>query len=208
MDQLIGIVTEWLSRWGYLGVFVSATGLLPAEIAMTIVGAVKKDFVSLIGIGVAGALGEVVGAGLTYIVGYYFRNKDIIGFLNGRGKWLRVDGDSFTKTKKKFKNRGFLYIFLTRFTPGLRVVVLVVVGYLEYSFLSTSIAVFIGTFIYAFGFAYLGSRIGFNLNRITNAINIVNNWLVVLSIVVVGIILYLNRKKVGEFIMGIIRGKN
>lgn len=207
IEQLVSTISDWLSTWGYLGVFVSAVGILPAEIVMTIVGAVRPELISLVKIGLAGALGEVLGAGFTYLVGYYFRNKDIVGYLNGKGKWLKVDESSFMKTHTKFKAKGFLYILLTRFTPWLRIVVLLVAGYLEYNFFLAALGVFIGTFVYAFGFAYLGSRIGFDLAKITNAINTVNNWLVILTLVVVGIVIYLNRKKVGEFVMGIIRGK-
>lgn len=204
IEQLVNTLAQWISKWGYLGVFISAVGILPAEIVMTIVGAVSPEFISLIKIAVAGALGEVVGAILTYLVGFYFNNKDIIGFLNGKGKWLNVDEESFTKTKKTFKTKGFLYIFLTRFTPGLRVVVLIVAGYLKHNLITASIAVFLGTFVYAFGFAYLGSKIGFDLVKINNAINTVNNSMVFASLAVVAFILYLNRKKIGKWLKGII----
>ena len=202
IEQLISTVADWLSTWGYLGVFVSAVGILPAEIVMTIVGAVRPELISLIKIGVAGALGEVVGAGFTYLVGYYFRNKDIIGYLNGKGKWLKVDENSFIETHKKFKAKGFLYILLTRFTPWLRIVVLLVAGYLKYNFVIAALGVFIGTFVYAFGFAYLGSKIGFNLEKIGDAINTINNSLVILTLLIIGIILFLNRKKILNFIKG------
>ena len=205
IEQWLGIIVEAISKWGYLGVFVSAVGILPAEVVMTIVGAVSPEFISLIKIAVAGAFGEVVGAILTYLLGYYFNNKDIIGFLNGKGKWLNVDEESFTKTKKTFKTKGFLYIFLTRFTPGLRIVVLLVAGYLKHNLITASIAVFLGTFVYAFGFAYLGSKIGFDLVKINSAINTVNNSMVFASLVVVAVIIYLNRKKIGEWIKGIIK---
>lgn len=205
IEQLIGTIAQWISKWGYLGVFISAVGILPAEIVMTIVGAVRPEFISLIKIAIAGALGEVLGAILTYLLGYYFRNKDIIGFLNGKGKWLNVDEESFTKTRKTFKTKGFLYIFLTRFTPGLRVVVLIVVGYLKQNLITASIAVFLGTFIYAFGFAYLGSKIGFDLAKINNAINTVNNSMVFASVAVLAFILYLNRKRIRDWFREIMK---
>ncbi len=202
VEQVVSTIAQWISRWGYLGVFISAVGVLPAEIVMTIVGAVRPEIISLVKIALSGALGEVLGAWLTYLLGYYFRNKDIIGYLNGKGKWLNVDEASFMKSHESFKHRGFLYIFLTRFTPGVRVVVLLVAGYLKHSIIWTSIAVFIGTFIYAFGFAYLGSRIGFNLEKIGNAINFVNNGLVILTILTIGVIGYMNRGKIRNLVIG------
>ena len=204
IGQWLGTIVEVISKWGYLGVFVSAMGILPAEVVMTIVGAIKPEFISLIKIATAGALGEVVGAILTYLLGYYFNNKDIIGFLNGKGKWLNVDEESFNKSTESLKKRGFIYLFLTRFTPGIRVVTLLVAGYLKYNLWITSVAVFLGTVIYAFGFAYLGSKIGFDLAKINNAINTVNNSMVFASLTVVAVIIYLNRKKIGEWIKGLI----
>ena len=205
ISDLLMTATIWMGKFGYPGIFIASVGILPAEVVIVMVAAQKPT--ELIPIAATTAIGEVVGALLTYLVGYYFRNKDILKFLSGKGKFLNISEKAFEKGKKDLSKKGFLYILLTRFTPGLRVLTLVVAGYLESNLFTTSIAVFIGTFIYAYAFAYLGAEIGFNWFQIKGILDTVNNVLTFLTTLVVAIILYKNRKKVKKFIKRIIGKK-
>lgn len=199
ISDLLLTATVWMGKLGYTGVFISTVGILPAELVITMVSASKPD--QTIQIAIIAALGEVVGALWTYAIGYYFKDKDILYFLTkGKGKFLKITEGSFEKSNGFVRKNGFFYILLTRFTPGLRVAVLLVAGYLKYNLIPTSIAVFIGTFIYAYGFAYLGSEIGFNWFQIMGIIDTVNNVLVFLTLVILGLIGYKNRKSIKKII--------
>ena len=191
-DILIKL-TFWMGRLGYPGVFISTVGVLPAEIVITMVAATKTD--QIFQIAAVASLGEVVGALWTYAIGYYFKDKDVLGFLNGKGKWMNISEKTFNKSNKYVKKRGFLYIILTRFTPGLRVAVLLVAGYLKYNVLAASVAVFIGTFVYAFGFAYLGSKIGFNWDQIKRVMDMINGGLTILTLSIIGFLIYNNKER-------------
>lgn len=191
-DILIKL-TFWMGRLGYPGVFISTVGVLPAEIVITMVAATKTD--QIFQIAAVASLGEVVGALWTYAIGYYFKDKDVLGFLNGKGKWMNISEETFNKSNKYVKKHGFLYIILTRFTPGLRVAVLLVAGYLKYNVFAASVAVFIGTFVYAFGFAYLGSKIGFNWDQIKRVMDMVNGGLTILTLSVIGFLIYKNKER-------------
>lgn len=191
-DILIKL-TFWMGRLGYPGVFISTVGVLPAEVVITMVAATKTD--QIFQIAAVASLGEVVGALWTYAIGYYFKDKDVLGFLNGKGKWMNISEKTFNKSNKYVKKRGFLYIILTRFTPGLRVAVLLVAGYLKYNVLAASVAVFIGTFVYAFGFAYLGSKIGFNWDQIKRVMDMINGGLTILTLSIIGFLIYNNKER-------------
>jgi membrane protein DedA with SNARE-associated domain len=191
-DILIKL-TFWMGRLGYPGVFISTVGVLPAEVVITMVAATKTD--QIFQIAAVASLGEVVGALWTYAIGYYFKDKDVLGFLNGKGKWMNISEKTFNKSNKYVKKRGFLYIILTRFTPGLRVAVLLVAGYLKYNVLAASVAVFIGTFVYAFGFAYLGSKIGFNWDQIKRVMDMINGGLTILTLSIIGFLIYKNKER-------------
>jgi len=182
-----------MGRLGYSGVFISAVGVLPAELVITMVAAAKSD--NIVQIAIIASLGEVIGALWTYLIGYYFKDKDVLRFLTGKGKWMKVTEDKFNESNRYVKKYGFLYIVLTRFIPGLRVGVLVVAGYLNYNIIAACIAVFIGTFIYAFGFAFLGSEIGFNWEQIKRIMDMINGTLTILSLATITYIVYRNRKK-------------
>lgn len=194
--------TIWMGKLGYTGVFISSVGILPAEVVIVMVGANKPD--KLVQIALATAFGEIVGGLITYAFGYYFRNKDILKFLRGRGKFLNISEKAFEKGKKDITKKGFIYLMLTRFTPGLRVLTLIVAGYLEYNVLSASIAILIGTFVYAYGFAYLGAEIGFNWFEIKGILDTINSILTFLTALAIALIIYKNRKKVKRFVKKII----
>lgn len=193
ISDILVKLTFWMGRLGYPGVFISTVGVLPAEVVITMVAATKTD--QIFQIAAVASLGEVVGALWTYAIGYYFKDKDVLGFLNGKGKWMNISEKTFNKSNKYVKKRGFLYIILTRFTPGLRVAVLLVAGYLKYNVFAASVAVFIGTFIYAFGFAYLGSKIGFNWDQIKRVMDMINGGLTILTLSVIGFLIYKNKEK-------------
>lgn len=193
ISDILTKLTFWMGRLGYPGVFLSAVGVLPAELVITMVAAAKPN--EVIPIAITGAMGEVLGALWTYGIGYYFKDKDVLAFLTGKGKWMKISEEAFDKSNDYIKKHGFLYIILTRFMPGVRVAVLLVAGYLRYNILAACIAVFLGTFVYAFGFAYLGSKIGFNWEQIKRIMDMINGVLTVLTISVLGYIAYRNRKK-------------
>jgi membrane protein DedA with SNARE-associated domain len=77
---------------------------------------------------------------------------------------------------------------------------LVLAGYLKYNVFLTSIAVFIGTFVYAYGFAYLGSEIGLNWEQIKKMMDMINNILAIVTILVIGFLAYKNRQKIKKFL--------
>ena len=193
ISDILVKLTFWMGRLGYPGVFISTVGVLPAEVVITMVAATKTD--QIFQIAAVASLCEVVGALWTYAIGYYFKDKDVLGFLNGKGKWMNISEKTFNKSNKYVKKRGFLYIILTRFTPGLRVAVLLVAGYLKYNVFAASVAVFIGTFIYAFGFAYLGSKIGFNWDQIKRVMDMINGGLTILTLSVIGFLIYKNKER-------------
>ena len=193
ISDILVKLTFWMGRLGYPGVFISTVGVLPAEVVITMVAATKTD--QIFQIAAVASLGEVVGALWTYAIGYYFKDKDVLGFLNGKGKWMNISEETFNKSNKYVKKHGFLYIILTRFTPGLRVAVLLVAGYLKYNVFAASVAVFIGTFIYAFGFAYLGSKIGFNWDQIKRVMDMINGGLTILTLSVIGFLIYKNKER-------------
>ena len=193
ISDILVKLTFWMGRLGYPGVFISTVGVLPAEVVITMVAATKTD--QIFQIAAVASLGEVVGALWTYAIGYYFKDKDVLGFLNGKGKWMNISEETFNKSNKYVKKHGFLYIILTRFTPGLRVAVLLVAGYLKYNVFAASVAVFIGTFVYAFGFAYLGSKIGFNWDQIKRVMDMVNGGLTILTLSVIGFLIYKNKER-------------
>lgn len=187
-------ITMWLGGLGYWGVFIACFGVFPAEIVIAILAALNPN--DLVNISLVAALGEVFGAVPTYLIGLYFHKKDILGFLEKRGKLIKVSKSSYENGCELIRKRGVGYLFFARFIPWIRVAATLVAGYVKYNFIIFSITVFIPTFIYAYGFAYAGAHVGFNWEEIKKIIDTFNNSMLALILLGAGLYVYMNRKKI------------
>lgn len=187
-------IAQWFQTLGYWGVFLSGFGVFPIEITLAMMGANNPN--SLIRISLVASLAEAIGVLPTYYVGYYFRNKDLLKFLNGKGKFLHISEKSYNTGYKNFKKTGSIYIFLSRFVPWIRAAAALIAGYVKFSPILLSLIVFPATFIYSYIFAYVGAEIGDNWDEIKRVIDTFNNATLALIIIGIGVYLYINRKKI------------
>jgi len=194
ISEILKEITLWFTDLGYWGIFLACLGIFPAEIVIAMAGAIMPQ--NILEIATVAALGEVAGAYITYLVGYYFSNKDFLKFLTeGKGKVLGVNEKSYNEGYKSVREKGVFYVLMSRFVPWLRVVTTLIGGYVKLNIPLFSLAVFGGTIVYGYAFAYLGAEIGFNWDQIKKIIDTFNN--ASLGIIFLGIFLYvyINRKK-------------
>jgi len=194
ISEILKEITLWFTDLGYWGIFLACLGIFPAEIVIAMAGAIMPQ--NILEIATVAALGEVAGAYITYLVGYYFSNKDFLKFLTeGKGKVLGVNEKSYNEGYKSVRKKGVFYILMSRFVPWLRVVATLIGGYVKLNILLFFLAVFGGTIVYGYAFAYLGAEIGFNWDQIKKIIDTFNN--ASLGIIFLGIFLYvyIKRKK-------------
>lgn len=193
ISDLLYNITVWFGELGYWGVFIACFGIFPAEIVIAALAAMRPE--NLIEISLAAALGETFGAIPTYLIGFYFHKKDILKFLEKRGRFISVTKSGYENGYKSIKKSGLGYLFFARFIPWIRVAATLVAGYVRYNYVIFSITVFIPTFIYAYAFALMGSKVGFNWERIKGIIDTFNNSMLLLIFLGIGIYVYVNRKK-------------
>jgi len=194
ISEILKEITLWFTDLGYGGIFLACLGIFPAEVVIAMAGAIMPR--NILEIATVAALGEVAGAYITYLVGYYFSNKDFLKFLTeGKGKVLGVNEKSYNEGYKSVRKKGVFYVLMSRFVPWLRVVTTLIGGYVKLNIPLFSLAVFGGTIVYGYAFAYLGAEIGFNWDQIKKTIDTFNN--ASLGIIFLGILLYvyINREK-------------
>ena len=203
-DILISKSLELLVAWQYKGLFIASLGLFPMEIVIAILATTHKANIWLISL--VSATGGLVGSYLTYLLGYLFKEDNLYRWLEGNGKFLRVDRKALEMSKRKILKRSFLYVLITRLIPWLRVVASLAAGFLKVNIFTYSIAVFVGGFIYAFLIAYLGSKVDSDLESIKTFISLVDKWLVLITVGYIFIAIgYKQRKKIGKYIYTIIK---
>jgi len=193
ISEYISMVALLVAEYGYIAAFLAGFGFFPTTTLALILGATSNGNIILLVL--IGGFGSIVGFSLLYLLGYYLRNKDLLQFLKGKGKILRVSEEAYNDANRYLEKRGMLFIFLSRFIPAVKIVTPILAGYLGYSFKYIPITVFLITILQLSIFMFLGLRIGLSWYAIKRIIDISNN--IIFTIIGVGVLiyLYLNRKK-------------
>lgn len=204
LDLLLSKILELLINLGYSGLFLASLGLfVPIEIVIAILAAQGGNIwiISLIS-----ATGALVGGVIVYLLGFIFAIRNPETWLGGRVKFLRIDVKEIEKSRKKILKHSFIYIFFTRFVPWLRVAASIAAGFFRINIFSYCISSFLGAFTYSILIAYLGSKVGDNIDKLKKYINIFDKWLIliVLAYFIISIG-YKNRKKISKFVKSIFK---
>ena len=185
---------DWVENFEYIGMFLAGIGFfIPSAIIALVVGALKDS--NFFELALIGGLGGVFGASILYLLGYCFRNKNILKYIKGKGKFLGISEKSYIETYDHITKRGLLYVFISRSLPLVREAASIIVGYLRYNFIIVLVVTFLGTVAYLYVLEYIGFVVGLSLEDIQKATTILNISMLSLLCVVVFVYLYIRRKK-------------
>ncbi len=168
IDLIVVFVTGTISAVGYFGVallmtFESACVPIPSEIIMPFSGFLASTGkLSLWAITLAGASGNLIGAVITYGIGYYGGRP----FVQKYGRYFFIREHELHKAEKFFAKWGDFSVFLSRNLPVIRTFISLPAGVAEMPFLKFAVYSFVGSLPWCFALAYLGFLLG-------------NNWLVI-----------------------------
>lgn len=168
IDLIVQFVTGTVSAVGYLGVFIlmaleSACIPIPSEIIMPFSGfLVSSGKLSLIWVTLAGAFGNLIGAVITYAIGFYGGRPFILKY----GKYFFVKEKEVHHAERFFAKWGDWSVFLSRNLPVIRTFISLPAGVAEMPFIKFAFFSFLGSIPWCFGLTYLGFILG-------------NNWLLI-----------------------------
>jgi membrane protein DedA with SNARE-associated domain len=164
IDLLVQFVTSTVSAVGYFGVFglmtlESACIPIPSEIIMPFSGfLVASGKLNLLWVVFFGALGNLLGAVITYAVGYFGGRPFILKY----GKFIFVKEKEVHHAEKFFERWGDFAVFIARNLPVIRTFISVPAGVAEMNFPKFALYSFIGSIPWCFGLTYLGYILGSN----------------------------------------------
>lgn len=161
MEHLITLETKilstlqvWYDAWGWLGVaallvFENATGITPSEIILGLAGwmliAEHQLPVSVIFVGgLYAAVGSTLGASITYWTARVGGRPLIDKFAH----WFRINPGHIARAEIEFQRWGAAVVLVGRVIPGIRTLISIPAGLARMSFLSFSIATFIGAYLW------------------------------------------------------------
>ncbi|MCX5751544.1 MAG: DedA family protein [Candidatus Saganbacteria bacterium] len=164
IDLLVQLVTSIISQIGYIGItvlmtFESACIPIPSEIIMPFSGfLVSAGKLNLILVTLAGAFGNLIGAVITYAIGYYGGRPFILKY----GKYFFVKEKEVHHAEKFFERWGDFSVFLSRNLPIIRTFISLPAGVAEMNFPKFAIYSFLGSIPWCFALTYIGFMLGSN----------------------------------------------
>src|SRR6266550_7951779 len=162
IEILSGFIVATISGLGYWGVALlmaieSACIPLPSEIIMPFAGyLVSRGQMNLWGVGVAGAIGCVVGSLAAYWVGMYGGRP----FIEKYGRYVLISQHDLNLADRWFARRGELIVFASRLLPVIRTFIAFPAGVARMNLPRFVVYTFLGSFPWCMGLAYVGQRLG------------------------------------------------
>src|SRR5258705_2375892 len=169
--KIIGIVSGFIvatiSALGYSGVVLlmaieSACIPLPSEIIMPFSGyLVSKGEMNLWGVGIAGAVGCVLGSMVAYWVGMYGGRP----FIEKNGRYVLLSRDDLNIADRWFAKHGEIIAIVSRVVPAIRTFIAFPAGVARMNLTRFIIYTFAGSLPWCLGLAYVGQKLGEKWNK-------------------------------------------
>jgi membrane protein DedA with SNARE-associated domain len=164
--KIIGILSSFIiatiSALGYWGIVLlmaieSACIPLPSEIIMPFSGyLVSKGELNLWGVGIAGAVGCVVGSLVAYWVGMYGGRP----FIEKYGRYILLSRHDLDLADRWFAKYGEAIVFVSRLLPAIRTFIAFPAGVARMNLSRFIIYTFAGSLPWCLGLAYVGQKLG------------------------------------------------
>jgi len=201
LDQISHVFLNLIDKLGYAGVFVvmllGNMGIpVGTELVMPAAGALaaSRHVMTWQGVGLAGTLGEIVGGSILYAIGYAGGRP----FVSRYGKYLKLDEKKLDAFHGFFERHGNVVVFVCRFLPFVRGISALPAGVSRMQKRYFAIYTALGSTIFCFGLAYLGSLVGGHFDAISPQIHKGSTVLVALVVVAVAIFVGLRLAKKNE----------
>jgi membrane protein DedA with SNARE-associated domain len=164
--KIIGILSSFIvftiSSMGYSGVVLlmaieSACIPLPSEIIMPFSGyLVSRGEMNLWGVGVAGAVGCVLGSLVAYWVGMYGGRP----FIEKYGRYILLSRHDLDIADRWFAKYGEVIVFVSRLLPAIRTFIAFPAGVARMNLTRFVIYTFAGSLPWCLALAYVGQKLG------------------------------------------------
>ena len=161
---LVNLATHVISSLGLAGVAVmtvttAVIGVPGTEPVMLFAGFdVYNGHLTLVGIIVAGVLGDMIGASIAYAIGYFGRRE----LLERQGGKLHVNPQKLERAHRWSEKHGAPAIFISRMVPFARAAFPYAAGVAEMPFVRFALAALAGSIIWIGGLGVLGREVGSN----------------------------------------------
>jgi membrane protein DedA with SNARE-associated domain len=168
IDPIVTFCTNLIGHWGLPAVFVlmlleSACIPIPSEATMPFAGfAVSQGHMSLIGIVVAGVVGNLCGSLIAYAVGYYGGRP----FVERYGRYVLLRPHHLDLAERFFARYGPITVFVARVVPIVRTFISLPAGFGRMPFWKFVVYTVLGCIPWVVLLAVAGEKLGSNWEKV------------------------------------------
>jgi membrane protein DedA with SNARE-associated domain len=194
LAKVAELVIRIISDTGYFGIaslmaIESACIPVPSEIIMPFAGFLTiSGKLSLLLVIIWGAIGNLIGSIVAYIIGAYGGRP----FIEKYGKYVLLGRDELDKSQRFFTKYGSISVFFSRLLPIVRTFISLPAGIARMPFGKFCIYTFVGSFLWSGLLAYIGVFLGENWKSIEVYFRKFD-WLVAV-LIIFGVIYFLYKK--------------
>src|ERR671917_577272 len=198
VDPIVEVATDFIDSVGLLGVFLlmlleSACIPVPSEAIMLFAGFnVAEGEMTLLGITVAGVLGNIVGSWAAWAAGYYGR----VALLE-RNRLIHVNRKHLEWADRWFQRHGEMTVLVTRCLPIIRTFISLPAGIAKMPFWRFTIYTAIGCVPWVLMLGYIGKEVGARWEEWRDYLHY-GDYLVLAGIVGLVIYLLIRRRRKGS----------
>ena len=192
VEYISELAINLIENLGYWGVFIgmtleSACIPIPSEVIMPFAGfVVYEGKMTLIGITVVGALGNLFGSLLAYFVGL----KGGRPFMEKYGKYILITHNRLEMAEDWFKKYGHEAVLISRVLPGVRTFISLPAGIAHMDLKKFIIYTFLGSLPWCFILGYIGVQLGPEWKVIKGYFSIIDKIVVIVIICFFAYLLY------------------
>ncbi len=187
VSQIAINLIEYLGYWGvFLGMTIESACIpLPSEVIMPFAGfVVSEGKMTLLGITIAGVLGNLVGSWIAYFVGL----KGGRPFLEKYGKYVLISHRKLDMAHTWFERYGHEAVFISRMLPVIRTFISLPAGIAEMDFKKFTVYTILGCIPWVIFLGYIGVQLGPHWEQIRSYFHILD---IFVGIGIVAVIIYI-----------------
>lgn len=197
INNLANFIIQIISNSGYLGIFAlmvaeSALIPIPSEIIMPFSGyLVFTGKFNLIGVIIAGGVGNLAGSLIAYFIGIKLGRAVILKY----GKYFLLKKSHLDWAESFFEKHGNKTTFVTRLLPGIRTYISLPAGIAKMDLKKFSLYTFVGSIIWSAMLTYVGVALGEEWTKIRQYSEYIDVAVIIGIIIVIIIIV---KKRIGR----------
>jgi membrane protein DedA with SNARE-associated domain len=197
VEPIVDVATEFIGSAGVAAVFLlmtleSACIPVPSEAIMLFAGfSVSKGELTLVGIVIAGVLGNLAGSWIAYAVGYYGRLD-----LLDKNKLIHINQKHLKWADDWFERYGSATVFFSRMLPIIRTFISLPAGVARMPFWRFTAFTLAGCIPWVLALALVGEAVGDNWEDWRHKLGYIDY--VVLAAIVAGIVYLIVKRRRGR----------